>query len=332
MKLRRLHHKLPGSINYVWMRQIVLLCICCLMGMSALRAQGSQSWTQEREETEKKLKMAQEDTAKLRWRRGALFNVNINQGSLSNWAAGGDKFSFSIASTFTAYIAYRQGRHSWDNGIDLAYGYVNTTSLGGRKSDDRIDVTSKYGYDIGNHWYASALLNMRTQFTNGYLYDSVPPRLTSRFFSPAYILFAPGFDYKPNDQLSVFLTPVSARFVVVMDDSLAARAAYGVDTGKHVLTQVGAYISVNWVKEIMKNVSYKTRLDLFSDYRHNPQNIDVFWTNALMLKVNKYITANLNVDMIYDDDVREFVNEKTGVKGARLQVKQVIGVGFSARF
>jgi hypothetical protein len=82
----------------------------------------------------------------------------------------------------------------------------------------------------------------------------------------------------------------------------------------------------------MKNVTLKSRLDLFSDYRHNPQNIDIFMTNALMLKVNKYISANLNVDLIYDDDVKEFVNEKTGVKGPRLQVKQVIGVGFSARF
>jgi hypothetical protein len=128
------------------------------------------------------------------------------------------------------------------------------------------------------------------------------------------------------------MTPISARFVVVMDDYLSSIGAYGVDSGKHVLYQMGAYVSVNYVKEIMKNVTFKTRLDLFSDYRHNPQNIDVFMTNALMLKVNKYITANLNVDLIYDDDVKEFVNEKTGVKGPRLQVKEIIGVGFSARF
>jgi len=311
------------------MKTLVLFLCCALAGMSAAHAQ---EWRKEREEVEKKFKAVQEDTAQARWRKGGIFNVNINQGTLTNWAAGGDKFSFSIASTFTGYIAYREGRHSWDNVLDLAYGYVNTTSLGGRKSDDRIDYTSKYGYDIGKKWFLSVLLNLRTQFTNGYLYDSVPPRLTSRFFSPAYVLLAPGFDYKPNDELSVFMTPISSRWVLVMDEMLSSQGAYGVDTGKHVLYQLGAYVSVNWAKEIMKDVTFKTRLDLFSDYRHNPQNIDVFMTNMLNLKVNKYISANVNVDLIYDDDVREFVNSKTGVKGPRLQVKQVIGVGFSARF
>jgi hypothetical protein len=315
--------------KYLLMKFIGLFLLCFLTGLYTLQAQ---DWRTEREEMDKKFKLSQEDTAKARWRKGGLFNVNINQGTLSNWAAGGDKFTFSVASTFTGYIAYRQGRKTWDNVLDLAYGYVRTTSLGSRKSDDRIDFTSKYGYDIGKHWFLSALFNVRTQFSKGYLYDSVPPQLTSRFFSPAYVLLAPGFDYKPTEALSIFMTPISARFVVVMDDYLSSIGAYGVDSGKHVLYQMGAYVSVNYVKEIMKNVTFKTRLDLFSDYRHNPQNIDVFMTNALMLKVNKYITANLNVDLIYDDDVKEFVNEKTGVKGPRLQVKEIIGVGFSARF
>jgi hypothetical protein len=308
----------------------VLLLCCYLAGLSPANGQ---EWRKERDDLlDKKFKVVQEDTTHVLWRKGGIFNVNINQGTLSNWAAGGDKFSFSIASTFTGYIAYRQGRHTWDNVLDLAYGYVRTTSLGARKSDDRIDYTSKYGYNIGDHWYASVLLNLRTQFTNGYLYDSIPPRLTSRFFSPAYVLLAPGFDYKPNEALSVFMTPISTRWVFVTDDMLSSQGAYGVDSGKHVLLQVGAYVSVNYNKEIMKNVILKSRLDLFSDYRHNPQNIDLFMTNVLMLKVNKYISANLNVDLIYDDDVKEFVNEKTGVKGPRMQVKQVIGVGFSARF
>ncbi|ASZ09995.1 DUF3078 domain-containing protein [Chitinophaga pendula] len=296
-------------------------------------AQAQTDWMKtSREEVSKKIKKDDKDTVPAVWKKGALFNVNINQGSLTNWAAGGDKFSFSIASTFNGFAFYKKGRHSWDNVLDLAYGYVNTTSLGGRKSDDRIDVTTKYGYDIGRNWYVSGLVNIRTQFSDGYLYpaDTVPDRV-SRFFAPAYILVSPGFDYKPNTALSVFLSPITSRFVVVMDNTLAAKGAYGVDTGRHVKTEIGAYMSVNFGKEILKNISYKTRLDLFSDYKHNPQNIDVFWTNMLVMKVNKYISANVSVDMIYDDDVRVFANSKTGVLGPRLQLKQVIGVGFSLK-
>jgi hypothetical protein len=315
------------------MRRTILTTVCFLLCFGMLYAQSDWMKTS-REEASGKIKKDGTDTTHLPWKRGAIFNLNVNQGSLTNWAAGGDKFSFSVASAFSAFAYYRNGKHNWDNVIDLAYGYVNTTSLGGRKSDDRIGLTTKYGYEIAKSLYLSALVDFRSQFTDGYLYasDTSKPQLVSRFMSPAYVLFSPGLDFKPNDQLSVFLSPVTARYVIVMDDHLAAQGAFGVDTGKHVKSEFGAYFSFNWVSQIAKNIVYKTRCDLFSDYKHNPQNIDVFWTNSLNLQVNKHISANISLDMIYDDDVKVFENTKTGVMGPRLQIKEVIGVGFTAKF
>jgi hypothetical protein len=315
------------------MRKSILTAICFLLCFGMLHAQSDWMKTS-REEAAAKIKKDAADTTKLPWKRGAIFNLNINQGTLSNWAAGGDKFSFSVASTLSAFAYYRNGKHNWDNVLDLAYGYVNTTSLGSRKSDDRIGITTKYGYEIAKSIYLSGLVDIRTQFTDGYLYptDSAKPTLVSRFFSPGYVLLSPGLDFKPNDQLSVFFSPITARYVVVMDDYLSSQAAFGVDTGQHVKSELGAYFSFNWVTKVAKNIVYKTRCDLFSDYKHNPQNIDVFWTNSLNLQVNKYISANISLDMIYDDDVKVFVNPKTGTMGPRLQVKEVIGVGFTAKF
>ncbi len=314
------------------MRKFALSIACCLLGFTAVQAQNDWIKTQ-RDETAKKIKKDDSDTTVKIWRKGLNLNVNINQGSLTNWAAGGDNFTFSLGSTVYAYAFYKKGRRAWDNVADLAYGYINTTSLGGRKADDRIDLTSKYGYDIGRHWYVSMLGNLRTQFTNGYLYPAdTTPQLSSKFFAPAYVLLSPGFDYKPVPEFSLFLSPATSRFVFVMDDSLSAHGAYGVDTGKHFRYEIGAYLSANYIKTVAKNITYKGRLDLFSNYLNNPQNIVVFFTNALELKVNKYIAATLNVDMIYDDNVKVFENKKTGVMGPRLQVKQVLGIGFAAKF
>ncbi|GEP90341.1 Protein of unknown function [Chitinophaga terrae (ex Kim and Jung 2007)] len=314
------------------MKKFTLSIACLLLGVMSLQAQND--WTKKsREEVAGKIKKDDSDTSSRVWRKGMNLNVNINQGSLTNWAAGGDKFSFSIGSNVYAWAFYKNGRRSWDNVADLAFGYINTTSLGGRKSDDRIDLTSKYGYEIGKKWYVSGLVNLRTQFANGYLYpNDTTKTLSSKFFSPAYILVSPGFDYKPDNSFSLFLSPVTSRFVLVMDKFLASQGAYGVDTGKHFRYEIGAYLSANYVKTFAKNMSYKGRLDLFSDYRHNPQNVDIFFTNALELKVNKWISALLTLDMIYDDDVKVFENKETGVMGPRLQVKQVIGVGFAAKF
>ena len=314
------------------MKKFYLAATMLLLAATAVRAQDD-SMRKLREETAKKIKNGEKDTTGRLWKKGATFGLMFNQGSLTNWAAGGDKLSLSLLGTLNVFANYKKDRHSWDNNLDLAYGYVNTTSLGTRKNDDRIDLTSKYGYEIGKNWYLSGLFNLRTQFTDGYLYPAdTTPELVSRFFAPAYIVLSPGIDYMPNKEFSLFMSPITARWVVVMDDSLSARGAYGVDTGKHVKSEFGAFVTATWNKEIIKNVTYKTKLELFSNYKKNPQNIDVFWTNMITMKVNKWLSANVSVDMIYDDDVKEFENTKTGVMGPRLQVKQVLGIGLTAKF
>lgn len=313
------------------MRTSIFAIFCLLLSTGILHAQTDWIRTT-RDDASGGIKKDPNDTTKLPWKKGLTMNLNINQGSLTNWAAGGDKYSFSVASTLNAFAFYRKGKNTWDNVIDLAYGYVNTTSLGGRKADDRIVITTKYGYEIGKNIYLSGLLDLRTQFTTGYLYsDTARPQKVSNFFAPAYVLASPGLDYKPTDQFSFFLSPITARYVIVADDYLAAQGAFGVDTGHHVKSELGAYLSINWTQQIVKNIVYKTRLDLFSDYKDNPQNLDLFWTNSLNLQVTKYIAANISLNMIYDDNVRVFANPKTGVLGPRLQVQEVIGVGFTLK-
>src|SRR3984957_2639291 len=135
------------------------------------------------------------DTIPKIWKVGGLYNLNFNQAALSNWSAGGDKSSISLATSLNAYAFYKKGKNAWDNTLDVAYGFINTTSLGTRKSDDRFDLLSKYGYDIGKKWYISGLFDFRSQFSKGYAYpNDLPKQVTSDFLSPAYILLSPGLN------------------------------------------------------------------------------------------------------------------------------------------
>ena len=272
------------------------------------------------------------DTIQQPWKTGGNFGLNLNQGTLSNWSAGGDKFSLSVNSLLNLFAFYKEGKNSWDNSIDLAYGIVKTTSLGTRKASDRIDLLSKYGYALSKKWNAGVLFNLRSQFANGYNYlkdingaDSAV--LTSKTFAPAYILLSPGFDYKPNADLSFFISPVTGRWVIVGDKELAADK-YGFENGKTVKTEFGAFGSINYMKAIGKTAGFKSKLDLFSNYRNHPKNIDIFWTNMLTAKVTKYINFNLQVDIIYDDDIE---NVKPG-KGPAPQILQLMGIGFAYNF
>jgi hypothetical protein len=215
--------------------------------------------------------------------------------------------------------------------LDLAYGIVNTTSLGSRKASDRIDLLSKYGYALSKKWNAAFLFNMRTQFAKGYAYSKTAvgkdtSAVISDFFAPAYLILSLGFDYKPVADLSLFISPATARFVIVNNDLLAPK--YGLDSGKNVKNEIGAFLSANYQKKIAKKFTFKTRLDLFSNYRKDPQNIDVFWSNVLTASITKYINFTFNLDMIYDDDTQN-VNP---LKGPAPQWLQLMGIGFAYNF
>lgn len=272
------------------------------------------------------------DTIPKVWETGGLFNLNLNQGALKDWAAGGDRSSLSVASLLDLHAYYKKGKHQWDNTLEMAYGFVNTTSLGSRKSDDRIDLLSKYGYELHKQWYLSALCNLRTQFSKGYSYpDNSSKVLTSDFFAPAYILLSPGITYQPSNNFSLFLSPVTARWVIVNNDSLSVAGAYGVDPGKKSKVEFGAFASVNYKADLSKSASFQGRLDLFSNYQHDPQNIDIYWTNMLLVKVTRIITMNLNVDMIYDNDIKTVKNDGS-IGGPTLQLKELMGIGLAVKF
>ena len=60
--------------------------------------------------------------------------MNIAQGTLKNWAAGGDNFSLSMNMYTNGHAFYKKGKVTWDNNVDINIGYINTSSLGTRKT------------------------------------------------------------------------------------------------------------------------------------------------------------------------------------------------------
>ena len=285
-----------------------------------------------RDEYDRAIKKDPGDTIPMVWRTGGLYNFNFTQAALSNWSAGGDNSAISLSTLLNVYAYYKRGKHSWDNTLDMAYGMVSTTSLGARKSDDRIDLYSKYGYNIGKKVYFSGLFNFRSQFARGYSYPAEDTKvLTSSFAAPAYVIFSLGLDYKPNNRWSVFLSPATARWVIVDNDSLSNAGAYGVDSGRRDRFEFGAFASINYNTPISKTASYKTRIDLFSDYLRHTQDINIFWTNILAVKVTRLISVNISVEIIYDNDIKSVKSNGTA-GGPALQLSEVMGIGLSYKF
>lgn len=286
------------------------------------------------------------DTA---WKKGGVIGLSFTQIALDNWAAGGQN---SIAGTalVNLFANYKKGKIIWDNTLDLAYGINNfNDSPYWIKTDDKIDISSKLGREATKNLYYSGLVNFKTQFSPGYLEPNAPPAqrvLISDFMAPAYILVALGMDYKPNDDFTVFVSPVTVKTTIVNNQTLADAGAFGVDeadvdangnpiagTGSNMRVELGGYLKMMWRKKIMENISFQTKLDLFSNYLENPQNIDVSWENLIAMKVNQWVSVTLTTHLIYDHDI-DITRDEGGVPrtGPTTQFKEVFNLGLNYKF
>ena len=253
------------------------------------------------------------------WKKGGTLLLNFNQGSLSNWAAGGEQSILGINGILNYAINYKRGKHTWDNYFDLALGFQNATSFGKfRKIDDRIDITSKYGRQLSNKVYAAALINFNSQALAGYDYGTNTK--ISNFLAPGKVLVSLGLDFRPNENFSVFVSPITTRWILKKDSDFFTVDKFGVPAGKKSYNEIGAYLSAKYSKPLAKWAVYTTRLDLFTNYKRNPQNVDVFFTNLLAMNFNKWLGTTISLDMIYDDDVIQ-----------KLQLKEILGIGLTVK-
>ena len=266
------------------------------------------------------------------WRYRGKIQLNFSQVGLRNWAGGGQS-SISGTGLGNLVVTHQKGRHTWQNVLDVGYGTIKQGKGNAefRKTDDRLIFSSKYSRNkILGPLDLTGLLDFRTQFTAGYRYDKdsiteqeIPVKI-SEFMSPGYLTAALGVEYKPSDNFFVMVSPVTGKFTFVMDDSLSAAGAYGVPKGEHMRTEFGAYLNSMYLAKLMENVTFQTRLNLFSSYK-KPTAIDVNWDNLLNMQVNKYISASLSVQLIYDEDVD--VQRENGTTGPAVQLKHVIAIG-----
>jgi hypothetical protein len=286
------------------------------------------------------------------WDLGGISSVNLSQTSLTNWAAGGQN-SLSVNGLLSLYGNYKTDKSVWDNSVDIGYGLLKQGKTDGFiKTDDKIDFTSKYGRKALNNWYYAVLMNFKTQVTQGYNYSDDLTRI-SDFLSPAYLLVALGMDYKPNSYFSLFVTPLTSKTTIVNSSLLADAGAYGVDPaitdsagqiivpGQKVRSEFGGYLRLVYSKsdfsrEILKNISLTTKVDLFSNYLDHPERMDVSWEILITLRINKFISVNLNTHLLYDYDVLfEMDDNNDGItdRTSRLiQFKEILGVGFLYKF
>lgn len=324
------------------MKYAIAICLAITLPFLALSQGNAGNLSEEDREKLQDGLAPQESEKDTLWDLGGTLGFNVTQSYFENWAAGGQN-SFSVTALTSLFAKYKKDRHSWETTLDLAYGQLSQSTNRPIKTDDRIDLTSKYGYKTGNkNLYYSALFNLRTQFRPGFKIEDgreVGAKI-SDFLAPAFSIFSLGIDYKPNKKFSALVSPLTLKTTVVSVDRLATE--YGLDAGDNVRFEPGAFVKVAFQDDIFENVNLLTKIDLFSNYINNPENVDINWETLITLKVNSWLSTTITTQLIYDDDIiigqqdpvigegGEVIEPGTS-GGPRTQFREVLAIGLTLK-
>jgi hypothetical protein len=258
----------------------------------------------------------------------SIFSLNGTQSSFVNWNAGG-RNNASFIGSIRANAYYTDKLWKWTNDLNMSFGaikYLDNQPASFQKTDDKIDLSSIVEYKFSKKVFLSFFSGLKTQTIHGYVYpnDSV---IVSSFMAPGYLNLALGIDFSPKENFSIFTSFLSEKSTFALNDYLSNLGVFGVDKGKKSRQEYGAYVKVRFNANIMKNIEMRSKLELFSNYMENPQNIDVNGELIFNFKINSIFSALAQWNLIYDDDVK--IRDSNGNDGPRTQFKSVLGIGIS---
>jgi hypothetical protein len=263
----------------------------------------------------------------------------LNQAFLSNWVKGGES-SVSTTMDITGFANYNNKalQLSSSNFARIKYGLVASGDKGVRKNLDLIETNSKLNHKAFGKVDFSGTVLFKTQLTIGKSYFKVngveTSAVVSKFMNPATLTIGLGLDYKPNKTTSINFAPLTYKGTFVTDTANIDQTKYGVPKDKRSLNEPGISLQVTNEYKPFKNITITNRLQLFTNYIHNPQNIDIDWEMIASAKLNWFTEVRLNTHLIYDDDTKTTVideNEQPK-KSARVQFKELIGFSFIFKF
>ncbi|CAI8424544.1 DUF3078 domain-containing protein [Flavobacteriaceae bacterium] len=258
------------------------------------------------------------EESKPNWTKKGVITFLVNQSSFENWIAGGiSNVSGTLGLNYD--FNYQKNDWTWENKLIANFGLTKIKNQDTQKSSDLLEWNSVVGKKAKGYWYYSMFLNFKTQFADDLDKDTKGP---TQFLSPGYFQFGPGMLWKKSDNFKVNIAPATSRLIVVDKNLTEPNEAYfGVEEGKSTRYELGASIGAYYKFNVMENISMENILNLYSNYLEDPQNVDLDYTMNMIMKINKFISANLSYQTIYDDNA---------FRG--LQTRQVFGIGINYIF
>ena len=224
-----------------------------------------------------------------------------------NWYKGGES-NYAAVGSLTLEANYdNKSKWKWENKLEMKLGFQTsrTDSLHKFKAnEDLLRYTGKVGLQAANKWYYTLQMLAYTQFARGFKSNDL--KTYSDFLSPFNLSIGLGMDYKVswiNNKLTgtINLSPLAVNYRYVdrqnFDGTTWFPTRYGIDEGKHHLTDFGSQVTAALEWKMNDIITWKSRFYGFTSYHR----AELEWENTFALRVSKYISANLFLFPRFDD-------------------------------
>ncbi len=236
-----------------------------------------------------------------------------SESAYSNWSAGGVNNIAATGKIFTDHTFYSKN-FNYRIRSTIRLGQNRLEGEGFRKSDDLIRITNKLKYFLYEEKLSAyAEVIFRTQMLRGFEEDN--KTVISAFMAPGFLTESVGLSYDPNEAFE-FQAGLALRQTFVRIDSLDQLYGFGED--RDVRAEGGLQIIIEVKKELFKNFEYIAEVETFSNLLISLKSTDVIFNNEFRGKINSFMEAVVDFDLIYDDDFSR-----------QVQTRRIIGLGLN---
>lgn len=254
------------------------------------------------------------------WTYYSDVSLSFGQGFISsNWASGGEN-SLSILSDLKYFATYKKKSTAWENSFRYRLGALKSGNEELSKNEDKMEIQSKLGVKAFRHWNYATQFDMNTVLFNSYN-ASDRETVIANFLSPGNFTLSLGLDYKPKDNISLYLSPIAGQWVYVRDSSSVDVTRYGIEAGKRYKSDAGAKIELKNKHTLFDFLNVDNHLMLFSSYYEQPEKLTVDWRLTLNFRINYFMQTSIYANAVYNQN-----------DSRKIQFKETLNIGVHFRF
>lgn len=259
------------------------------------------------------------------------FNVGLQVSQAyvsSNWYQGGNSYVAGLFN-FTWNVDLNQVFHPnllFQSSLQYKLG-VNSNPKGSlhkyNTSQDLLQYTLKTGLKaFNNHWFYSLNLLFNTQFFNAYPDDSM--QRSSTLLSPGTLNIGVGMTYTLNKKgvnLSLSISPLAYNLKTCLASDID-HLQFNIPQDKKTLSEVGSSAEANFTCKFTDNISWKSRMFLFTDYSY----FLAEWENTFNFQINKLLSTQIYLYPRFDS------SNESNSKWRHWMFREILSFGISYTF